>query len=355
MDKAGYEFLKQLIDVPSPSGYEEEASRLWREWVGKFVDKVYSDVHGNSFGVLKPDSEYRVMLAGHIDEIGYMINYIDDNGFLYFRPIGGFDRHIVPGHRVWIRTRKGKLLGVIGKKPTHLLEKEEREKVLKFENMWIDIGAKDKKEAESLVRVGDIAVPAYGLEELNDKVMVARGFDDKIGAFVVAETLRLLADQKANLKVAVYGVATVQEEIGLRGAHTSAYRVNPNVGIAIDVGFASDTPDIDKKITGEVKLGGGPIISRGANINPKIFDMLVATAEENNIPYQLVGAPRGTGTDANIIQLTRAGVATGLISIPNRYMHTPVELIHKDDVDNAARLLAKFILKLDESTDFTIT
>ena len=185
--------------------------------------------------------------------------------------------------------------------------------------------------------------------------MVARGFDDRIGAFVVAETLRLLANQKGNLKVAVYGVATVQEEIGLRGARTSAYGVNPNVGIAIDVGFASDTPDVNKKVTGEVKLGGGPIISRGANINPKIFDMLVTTAEENDIPYQLVGAPRGTGTDANVIQLTRAGVATGLVSIPNRYMHTPVELVHKDDVDNAALLLAKFILKLDESTDFTIT
>lgn len=244
------------------------------------------------------------------------------------------------------------ILGVIGRKPIHLLGDEDRKKVVKMEDLWIDIGAKDKDEASSLVSIGDPAVLDYDFAELRNGMAVGRGFDDRIGAFVILEAARLLATMKP--KAEIYAVATVQEEVGLRGAHTSAFGIDPKVGIAVDVGFATDTPGMgnEKKKVGDIAMGKGPIIARGPNINPKLFDLLVETAEEEKIPYQLEGAPRGTGTDANAIQLTRAGVATGLISIPNRYMHSPCELVNLDDVENVARLIAHAVARIDEATDF---
>jgi len=292
------------------------------------------------------------MLAGHTDEIGFMISYIDDNGFLYFRGIGGWDPQVLPGQRVWIMTGAGRLTGVIGRKPIHLLEEEERKKVVKFEDLWIDIGAKDKEEAEKLVSIGDPIVLAYGFEELRNGIAASRGFDDKSGAFVVLEAARMLAQLAPQAEV--YAVATVQEEVGLRGARTSAFGIDPKVGIAVDVGFATDTPGMDKekKKVGEAKMGKGPIIARGPNINGKLFELLVETAKDKKIPYQLEGAPRGTGTDANAIQLTRAGVATGLVSIPNRYMHSPCELVNLEDMENIYKLLAYTVEQIDDRTDF---
>ncbi|HID93360.1 MAG TPA: M42 family peptidase [bacterium (Candidatus Stahlbacteria)] len=350
MQKESFGFLKELINTISPSGFEEEAMNIWKQRTKNFVDEVRTDVHGNSIGIINEGGTPKVMLAGHIDEIGYMVKYINDEGYIYFSTIGGIDLHLVPGERVWIKTKKGKVLGVIGKKPIHLLEEEERKKVAKIEQLWIDIGVKDAKESKSIVNTGDPAVPAVEFEVLNAENVIGRGFDDKAGAFVVSETLRLVSQNKP--KASVYGVATVQEEIGLRGARTSAYGISPDVGIAIDVTFATDFPDMDKKRVGDIKIGGGPVIARGPNINPKIFDLLVKTAEEEKIPYQLEGIPRGTGTDANVIQLTKAGVATGLISIPNRYMHTPVELVSLKDLENASKLLAAFILRLDKKSNF---
>jgi endoglucanase len=350
MDQNSLDFLKRLMESMSPSGFEEEAMRLWQERTKAFVDEVKTDVHGNSIGILNPQGKPKVMLAGHIDEIGYMIKYLNEQGYLYFAPIGGIDLHLVPGERVWIKTQQGKILGVMGKKPIHLMEEEERKKVAKIEELWIDIGAKDQAEVKKLVQIGDPAVPAVGFEVLKEDRVIARGFDDKAGAFVVSEVLRLLSWERP--RASVYGVATVQEEIGLRGATTSAFGIAPDVGIAIDVTFASDFPDTDKRKIGEIKIGEGPVIARGPNINPKVFDQLVSVAESENIPYQREGAPRGTGTDANVIQLTRAGVATGLVSIPNRYMHTPVELVSLNDLENAARLIAGFIRRLDETSQF---
>ncbi len=353
MERESLEFFKRYMETISPSGFEAEASKVWREEAAKFADRTWVDLHGNSFAVINEGGSPRVMLAGHTDEIGFMITYIDENGYLYFRGIGGWDPQVLPGQRVWIKTRNGRVTGVIGRKPIHLLRDEARKKVVQMEDLWIDIGAKDRKEAEELVEIGDPAVLAYSFEELRNGIAASRGFDDKSGAFVVLEAARLLAQLKP--KAAVYAVATVQEEVGLRGARTSAFGIDPKVGIAVDVGFATDTPGLDKekKQLGEFKLGKGPIIARGANINEKLFRLLIATAEEHKIPYQVEGAPGGTGTDANAIQLTRAGVATGLVSVPNRYMHSPCELVHLNDIENAAKLIAHTVARIDDGTEFT--
>ncbi|MBI4721867.1 MAG: M42 family metallopeptidase [Candidatus Stahlbacteria bacterium] len=350
-------FLRTFMDAMSPSGFEDEAREIWKQRTKRFVDEVFSDVHGNAIAVLNKKGKPKVMLAGHMDEIGYMVKYVDSKGFIYFSPIGGIDLHLIPGKRVWIKTKKGKILGVIGREPIHTLEEEERKKVAKIENLFIDIGMTKKEETLELVSIGDPAIPAVGFEVLNKDRVVGRGFDDKGGAFIVSEILRLLSSEK-KLKPSVYGVATVQEEIGLRGATTSAFRIAPDVGIAIDVTHATDYPAImmaSKQIKhGEVVIGKGPVISRGPNINPKVFDLLVEVAKKDKIPYQIEAAPRGTGTDANTIQLTREGVATGLVSIPNRYMHTPVELVSLDDLENIAKLLAGFIMRINEKSDFTL-
>lgn len=354
MEKETFNFLREFMESMSPSGFEEEARQIWRARTKKFTDEVSTDVHGNCIAVLNKNAQPKVMLAGHMDEIGYMVKYIDDKGFIYFSPIGGIDLHLVPGERVWIKTKKDKIFGVVGRDPIHLLKKEDREKITKLENLFFDIGIKDKKTVEKFVDIGDPAVPAVGFETLSKDKVVGRAFDDKAGAFIVSEVMRLLSKKK--LQVSIFGVATVQEEIGLRGATTAAFGIAPDVGIAIDVTHATDYPalKISEKQTkfGDIKIGKGPVIPRGPNINPKVFDLLIEVARKDKIPFQLEGAPTGTGTDANVIQLTRAGVATGLISIPNRYMHTPVELVSLNDLENAAKLIAGFILRLNSKSNF---
>ncbi|NOX44417.1 MAG: M42 family metallopeptidase [Caldiserica bacterium] len=341
------EFLFTYLSAISPSGFEEEAARVWRREAERFAERVWVDLHGNSFAVINEGKEPRIMLAGHTDEIGFMITHIDEKGYLYFRGIGGWDPKVLPGQRVWIKTRGGRVLGVIGRKPIHLLQDEERKKVVRFEDLWIDIGAEDRAEAKKRVSIGDPAVLAYEPEVLAGDLVVSRGIDDKIGAFVVLEALRILRDG------AVYAVATVQEELGLRGARTSAFGIDPKVGIAVDVTFSTDNPGTEgeKRKLGEIKLGGGPVIARGANVNPKLFELLVETAEAEGIPYQIEAAPGATGTDANAMQLTRAGVATALVSIPNRYMHSPCEVVSLADLENAAALIAHAVARIDADTD----
>ena len=350
MEKESVDFLAGLVEAISPSGFEAEAAGRWRKRTSAFAPEVTSDVHGNGIAVLNSSGRPRVMLAGHIDEIGYMITYIDKEGFLYFSAVGGIDLHLVPGHRVWIQTRQGRVLGVIGKKPIHVLESEERHKVVKIEQLWIDIGADSDEAAKKRVSIGDVAVPAAGFEVIHEAKVVGRGFDDKAGAFVVSETLRLLAQEK--FSAAVYGVATVQEEIGLRGARTSAYGITPDVGLAVEVTFATDFPGMDKKQIGDISVGKGPVIARGPNINHIVFDLLVRTAEEEKIPYQIEGISRATGTDANVMQLNKTGVATGLVSVPLRYMHTSVEVLSLTDLELTTALLRGFILRLDASMSF---
>lgn len=344
------EFFRQIVNTPSPSGYEQRAGELYRRYTREFADSVQTDVMGNVIAALNPTGKPRVMFAGHMDEIGFIVKYISEEGFLYFGPIGGHDPVIPVGQRVLVHTRSGAVAGVIGKKPIHLLEDEERSKAPKLHDLWIDIGATSKADAQSVVRIGDPVTIDVEFRELRNGFATARGFDNKMGAFIVAEALRLLAEDRPT--AAVFAVATVQEEIGLRGARTSAYGVDPLVGIAVDVTHATDYPSVDKKRVGEVLPGRGPVICRGANINPRVFDMLVETAESEGIPYQIEAAGGGTGTDANAMQISRAGMATGLVSVPLRYMHTPCELLALADVENAARLLASFTRRVNEHISF---
>ena len=351
MQQDSFDFLKRLVDSPGPSGYEQPVQRVFRDRVAAYAAAVRTDVLGNVYATMNPGGTPRIMLAGHADEIGFQVRYISDEGMLYFGSIGGHDVIVTVGQRVKVHTANGPVIGVLGRKAIHLLDPDERNKVPKLDDLWIDIGAKDKADAESVVAIGDCVTYEHELQRLRGVLCIARSFDDKMGVFVVAEALRLLAGK--SFKAEVVGVSTVQEEVGLRGGSTSAYDVNPQVGIATDVGHSTDYPGGDKKKVGDMKLGNGPMITRGANINPAVFDNLVKIAKDMKIPYQVQASPGGTGTDANVIQLSRAGVATGLVSVPLRYMHTPSEIINLDDIENAARLMAGFCERITADIDWT--
>jgi endoglucanase len=322
-----------------------------RAWANQYADEVRTDRHGNVIAAIHPSGQPRIMLAGHCDQIGLMVQHIDDNGFLYVQPIGGWDMQILLGQNLTVWAREGPLAGVVARRAPHLLTSEERNKVPQFTDIWVDIGCRDKKEAESCVTPGDPVTVALGFRELRNGLALSPAMDDKVGVWTVMETLRLLKGK--HLQAAVHCVSTVQEEIGLRGAATSAYGIHPTVGIAVDVCQATDTPGNDKKQLGETRLGGGPVLFRGPNINPHVFQRLEQTARDHEIQIQVRGAPKATGTDANVMQISRDGVATGLVGIPNRYMHSPVEVVSLEDLDHAARLLAEFCASITSSQDWT--
>lgn len=351
MEEASLQFLKQLLHTPSPSGFERPIQDVVRTWATPLADQVRTDRHGNVLAVVNPQGQPRVMLAGHCDQIGLMVQHIDDNGFLYAQPIGGWDMQILLGQHLTVWTKSGPVAGVLSRKAPHLLTTEERNKVPQFNDVWIDIGARDRKEAEELVLAGDPVTVALGSRDLRNGLMASPALDDKVGVWTVMETLRLLRGR--TLRAAVYCVSTVQEEIGLRGAATSAYGIHPTLGIAVDVCHATDTPGNDKKKIGDIKLGKGPVLFRGPNVNPHVFERLHSTAGALPVSVQVCGSPRATGTDANAIQLARDGVATGLIGIPNRYMHSPVETVCLEDLDQAARLLAEFCTGVTPEMDWT--
>jgi endoglucanase len=350
-------FLKSLLETPSPSGFERPIQDVVRAWGDKYADEVRTDRHGNVIAVRYPVEHYdgddapRVMLAGHCDQIALMVQYIDDNGFLFVQPIGGWDMQILLGQNLTVWTRTGPVAAVIARRAPHLMTGEERNKVPQFTDVWIDIGAKDRKDAEAMVTPGDPVTFALGYRPLRNGFAASPAMDDKVGLWTVLEALRLLHNRP--LRVPVYCVSTVQEEVGLRGATTSTYGIHPTVGIAVDVCHASDTPGNDKKQLGDTRLGAGPVLFRGPNINPRVLELLEQTAQAREITVQVRGVPRATGTDANVMQLSRDGVATGLIGIPNRYMHSPVEVVHLDDLDRAARLLAEFCLGVTPKMDWT--
>lgn len=339
-------FLSDLLAARSPSGSEQEAQAVFDRHVKPSADTYARDALGNRLATLNPPGDPVLMLAGHIDELGLQISYVNKAGYLYFSTIGGHDRIMIPGRRVIISTQNGPVLGVTGKRAIHLMDEADRKKVPEIHEMWIDIGAKSKKEALARVRIGDVATFQQGFELLHGTVGVARAFDDKAGAYIVGETLRRLATQRKKLVARVVAVATAQEEIGVRGATTAAYAVNPHLAVAVDVGHATDHPDCDPRKHGETMLGGGPIICRGPNINPFIYDRLALCAKKLGIPHQFEADPRPTGTDARAIQVGRAGVATGLLSVPLRYMHTPSELVDLADIENTVQLLVAFALSL---------
>lgn len=348
-------FLRDLINTPSPSGFELPVRKLIAAEMKKYCDEVRQDVMGNVIGVINPRGKMRVMLAGHCDEIGIMITNITGEGYAYFATVGGWDPSILVGQRVIIHNERGTVSGVIGRKPIHLMAREQEDvnRVPKITEQWLDIGAKNKKDAEKVIAVGDYVTIDVGFKALRNDMVAGRGFDDRVGSFAVVETLRLLASERNKLKVAVYGVATTQEELGLRGAKVSAHGINPHAGIAIDVGFASDCPTINKNIVGDISLGKGPIISKGPNINSVLGSLLLKTAKGKKIPYQVDAAPGATPTDANAIQMTQAGVAAALVSVPNRYMHTPCEMVSLKDLDNVSKLLSATLLSMKGNEDFT--
>jgi len=350
MDPNAAAFFKQILETPSPSGYESPLQQVVRQYVGPFADQVTTDVHGNVMAVKNPDAPLRVMLAGHCDQIGLIVQHIDNEGFLFIREIGGWDPQVLIGQRMTVWTDSGPIFGVIARKPIHLLTDEERKQVPQLKDLWLDIGAASKEEAAKLVRIGDPVTVELGYHEMLNRRAASPAMDDKTGLWIVIEALRR-AD-KSKLRAAVYAVSTVQEEVGLRGSRTSAFGIDPHVGIAVDVTHATDCPTIEKKQEGDVALGKGPVIYRGPNMTPKVVQRLIAAAEKHQIAYQLGACGRATPTDANSIQVSRAGVATGLISIANRYMHSPVEMIALDDLDHAADLLARFCEDLEGSEDF---
>jgi endoglucanase len=349
-------FLERLLDAAGPSGFEVQAARVWREEAETFADEVRVDVSGNSFATVNASGTPRVMLAGHIDEIGLQITHIDGEGYLYVAEIGGWDPQVLVGQRVSILTASGVVTGVIGKKAIHLIEQDERSKASKTKSLWVDVGASSKKDIAKMgIRVGDPMVLAQGMVRLGKDRIASRAIDDRIGAYVVLEALRLLTQSRKKPKAAATAVATVQEEIGYSGggARTSAYSLEPHVAIVVDVTFSTDVPDIDKKELGEHELGGGPVLSRGSASHASVFELLAEVAEAERIPYSIQAAPKATRTDADGIYLTRQGVPTGVVSIPNRYMHSPNEIVSMKDVRSAAELIAAFVRRVSPDTDFT--
>ena len=351
MESQAHDFLKRLLLTPSPSGYERPIQDEVRAYVADFADDVETDVHGNVIVSKNRDAKPRLMLAGHCDQIGLLVSQIDDAGFIYTQTIGGWDPIQLVGQRMMIWTTAGPLDAVISRKPIHLLKDEERKQVAKLEDLWLDIGAQNKDEAAELVRVGDPVTLELGYRELLNRRATAPGMDNRCGLWVVMEAFRRAS--RESLRCSLYAVSTVQEEIGLRGARTSAFGIDPHAAIAVDVTHATDCPTIDSRQQGNLSLGKGPVIYRGPNMNPNVSERLIATCDGADIPHQLAAIGRATPNDTNTLQITRAGVATGLVSIPNRYMHSAVETISLDDIDQAADLLAAFALGLAEEEDFT--
>ena len=350
MREESYEFLKKLLSTPGPSGNEAAAAEVWREEAQKFAE-VWGDRMGNSFATLNSGGSPGVMLSGHIDEIGLMITHIDEKGLLHFSGVGGWDPQVLVGQRVRMQTSDGEVFGVIGKKAIHLMEPEERKKVSEIKNLWIDVGAKDSDEAKEMVRVGDVGVLDQSLLELPNGRVASRSLDNRMGAFVVLEALRLLSEE-GDLAPEVVAVASVQEEIGLYGARGAAFGLDPDAAIAVDVTHATDTPGVSKNEHGDHALGSGAVIERASVLSPAVSGGLISTAEAEEIPYTLEGNSRSTGTDADAIHFTRAGIATGLVSCPNRYMHSPNEIVDLEDLANCARLISAYVKTLDENTDF---
>jgi len=350
MRDASYEFLKNLLSTPGPSGYEGAAAEVWRVEAGKFAE-VRGDRMGNSFATLNGGGTPRIMLAGHIDEIGLMITHVEEGGLLRFQGVGGWDPQVLVGQRVLVQTDNGEIPGVIGKKAIHVMEADERKKVSEIKSLWIDIGAKDGEEAKEKVRVGDVTVVDQDILELPNGRVASRSLDNRMGAFVVLEALRLLSEEE-NLAAEVVAVACVQEEIGLYGARGAAFGLDPDAAIAVDVTHATDTPGIPKNEHGDHSLGSGPVITRAANLSPVVTDGLIETAESEGIAYTLEADSRSTSTDADAIQFTRAGIATGLVSAPNRYMHSPNEIVALEDLENCARLIAAYVKGLKKDMDF---
>jgi putative aminopeptidase FrvX len=341
--------LDRLLRTAAPSGYEEPAAALWRE-AASFAE-LSSDGLGSSIARVG-DAAPLLAVVGHIDEIGLLITHIDEKGFLWFAPIGGWDPQILVGQRVELRTRNGAIPGVVGRKPIHLLDPDQRKKVVELKELHIDIGAADRDAAVELVRVGDpVVIATEPVRAMGDR-LVSRSMDNRLGAYVALEALRR-CNERGGLEGSFAAVAAVQEEIGLFGARTAAFEVHPDVAIAVDVTHATDAPGVNEKEIGSHPLGSGPAIGRGSTLSPKVFELLIKAAEEAGVTHTVSASGRGTSTDADVLQISRSGIPTGLVSIPLRYMHSPVEMVDLADVEAAVELIAAFALSLVEGVDLS--
>jgi endoglucanase len=341
--------LDKLLRAPGPSGYEVQAATAWREEAS--FAALSADGIGSSVARI---GEAAPLLAviGHIDEIGLVVRHIDEKGILWFAPIGGWDPQILVGQRVEVQGPNGPVPGVVGRKPLHLLDAEQRKKVVEMKSLHIDIGAGDREEANEMVRVGDPVVIAAEPLQLAGERIVSRAMDNRLGAYVALESLRRTSEQ-GGLRSSFAAIAAVQEEIGLFGARTSAFAVDPDLAIVVDVTHATDAPGIDEKELGSHALGSGPVIYRGATLSHKVFELLVETAEEAGIAHTVGATGNSTSTDADAVQFARSGIPTGLVSIPLRYMHSPVEMADLADLEATVELIAAFAKRLTADIDLS--
>ncbi len=345
------ELLDKLLRTGAPSGYEGPAAAIWRE-AASFAE-VSADGLGSSIARVGAKRAPLLAVVGHIDEIGLVITHIDEKGFLWFAPIGGWDPQILVGQRVEVRGKEGLVPGVVGRKPIHLLEPDQRKKVVELKGLHIDVGVADRDEAAELIRVGDPVVVATEPMAVAGERLVSKSMDNRLGAYVALESLRR-AHERGGMAGSFAAVAAVQEEIGLFGARTAAFEVRPDIAIAVDVTHATDAPGVDEKEVGGIHpLGSGPAIGRGSTLSPKVFELLVEAAEAEGIEYSISASGRGTSTDADVLQISRSGIPTGLVSIPLRYMHSPVEMVDLRDVEATVELLAAFALRLTADVDLS--
>lgn len=344
------QFLKDLLLTSGTSGQEQNIQKVVRAFATDFAADVTTDVHGNVLATVNPQGRRKILLDAHCDQIGLIVRHIDNFGFIRVNPVGGWDMQILLGQRLLVHTASGPVPGVIARKPIHLLDPEERKSVPKLKELWIDIGSDSEKETRSVVSIGDFVTPEPCLRELRNGRLSGVAMDDRTGIWVIMNALRKVAEKKPS--ACVVAVSAVQEEIGLRGATTSSFNVNPDVAIAVDVTHATDCPGIDQNEFGRIEIGKGPVIVRGANANPRVFDLLVRQATENEIPFQINALGYPASNDGAAVQVTRGGCAAGLVTIPNRYMHTPVELVAEADLRHAADLIAAFCLAVDDQMSF---
>lgn len=353
MEDSARHFFRSAIETPSPSGFEEPLQALVREYIAPHAEQVRIDVHGNLIASTGDPSGPRLMYAGHCDQIGMLVSYVDENGFVYAQTIGGWDPQQLVGQTMTIWTSDGPLAAAISRKPIHLLTQKERSEVVQLDQLWLDIGAESQEEAQKRVRIGDPITFDLRYRSLIGELVSGPGMDNKTGMWTVMEALRRTASSGTPLSCHLHSVATVQEEVGLRGARTAAGSINPSVAIAVDVTHASDCPTINKQQQGEIAVGKGPVIFRGPNVNRKVAGRLIELAEKHSIPYQLAAIGRAAPNDSNVLQIHGGGVATGLVAVPNRYMHSAVETVSLKDIDQIADLLARFAESLSPEDDFT--
>jgi len=348
------EFLKTLVNTPSPVGHETRGQRVWLDYAGKYADETFSDAYGNCVAVLNKGGSPRIMLAGHADEIAMAVNYIDDQGYVYVKRMGGVDAAIMKAQRLVVHTRTGPVKGVVGNVAPHLTKQEGDPKPPKIHEIFLDIGAQSRKEAQSLVRIGDPITLVDEFDLLRGDLAVARAFDNRIGTFAVAEALRLLKDSKSKLKPEVCAVSNVQEEVGLLGARQIAYSLKPDIALVVDVTHATDYPTVNKAQHGDIRLGAGPAITHGGCNHPEVVARIEEVAAKRKIPLQHEAMSATSGTDTDVIFWTRGGIASALISLPNRYMHSPVEVVNLADLEKIPDLMAAFCQSLKRGEQFKV-